>query len=63
MQVTVKGRVWCLSNMWTYERQIWLTPSIQVDFSDGWVLDISFLIFKFYTYQDWEVNFYGEEDD
>jgi hypothetical protein len=53
MKKVLWGRVYCFSNQWTWERTIYLTPSISLDFNEGWCLDISFLIFKFYTYQDY----------
>jgi hypothetical protein len=48
------GRVYNFSNQWTFERTVYLTPSISLDFNEGWCLDVSFLIFKFYTYRDFD---------
>ena len=57
MNLTRK-RVYVFSNQWKWEREFWITPSISFNFSDGLCLDISFLIFKFYTFNDY--NYDGE---
>jgi len=56
MRFKIRSRVFNFSNQWTFERTVWLTPSVSVDFNEGFCLDISFLIFKFYTYTDWTHN-------
>lgn len=56
MRFKLGGRIYCFSNMWTFEREMWLTPSISLNFSDGFCLDVSFLIWKFYTYQDYFIE-------
>lgn len=47
------GRRYVLINTWKISREIFLTPSLSIDFFDGTTLDFSFLNFKFYTYRDY----------
>ncbi len=48
MKFTTK-RVYRFSNQWTYEKTVYLLPSISVSLVEH-CLDISFLWFKFYTF-------------
>lgn len=63
MRFKLWGHIFQLSNMWTFEREIWLTPSISLNFSDGFCFDISFLIWKFYTYPDYFSEDYNNGED
>jgi len=63
MRFKLWGRIFQLSNMWTFEREIWLTPSVSLNFADGFCFDISFLIWKFYTYPDYFIEDYDNGEN